>query len=140
MILQPDIPTSQREQSLIISSLFCSLFKGKKAKKEVLPVSTRPEERHGQIEKAPVGRRVRHVGAEVVGGSVDLGIGGHVGHGGEEVVHHARIVGVVDDRSVESRLQNVGEKEGSAEGHVMQMQERGSVREDRIDVDFFDVG
>ncbi len=59
------------------------------------------KEWHGLVEEASVGRRVGHVGTEIDGGSVDLWVGGHVGDGGEEVVHHAGVVSVIDDRLVE---------------------------------------
>ena len=68
----------------------------------VSPEGSGCKEWHGLVEEASVRRGVRHVGAEVDCRGVDLGIGGHVRNGGEEEVHHAGVVCVVDDRSVES--------------------------------------
>ena len=70
----------------------------------LVPISPRPEQRHGEVEEAPEGGRVGHVGAEVDGRGVDLRVGAHVGHGREEIVHHARVVGVVDGRAVEPEI------------------------------------
>lgn len=78
------------------------------------PERPRREEGHGLVKEASVGRCIGHVGAEVDGGRVDLRVGGHVGDGGQEVVHHARVVRVVDCWTVEPRLQDVGEEEGPA--------------------------
>lgn len=77
-------------------------------------VGARAEQRHRQVEEAPVRRRVRHVRAEVDGRGVDLRVGGHVGYRGQEVVHHAGVVRVVDGGAVEPGLQDVGEEERPA--------------------------
>ena len=106
----------------------------------VRPVRPGCEERHGLVEEALVRRRVRHVGAEVDGGGVDLGVGGDVGDGREEEVHLARVVRLVVGGAVEPGLQDVREEERSAEGHVVQVQQRRPVGEHRVDVDLLDVG
>ena len=113
---------------------------------------------------------------KVDGGGVDLGVGRDVGDGGEEEVHLAGVVGLVDGGPVEPGwqlnrlykspkkltkmaqniaqkiyqspkcllnlvpgLQDVGEEEGSAEGHVVQVEQRRPVGEHRVDVDLLDV-
>ena len=106
----------------------------------VSPKSARSIERHGQVEEASIGRRVGHVGREIYGRSVDFGIGRDVGHSGQKVVHHAGVISVVDGWSVEAGLQDVGVEKGSAQGHVMQVQQGRSVGKDGIDVDLLDVG
>ena len=74
----------------------------------LVPISPRPEQGHGEVEEAPEGGRVGHVGAEVDGAGVHLGVGGNVGHRGEEEVHHARVVRVVDGRTVEPGIEKEG--------------------------------
>ncbi len=71
------------------------------------PERPRRKEGHGLVEEAPVGRGVGHVGAEVYGGGVDLRIGGHVGNGRQEVIHHAGVIRVVHRRTIKSRLKYV---------------------------------
>ena len=68
-----------------------------------VPVCPWSEERHRQVEESSVGGCVAHVWAKVDCRGVDLGVGRDVGHSGEEVVHHARVVGVVDGRTVEPK-------------------------------------
>ena len=74
----------------------------------LVPISPRSEQGHCEVEEPPEGGRVGHVGAEVDGRGVDLRVGAHVGHGGEEVVHHARVVRVVDGRTVEPGIEKEG--------------------------------
>lgn len=94
----------------------------------------------GFIEETPVGWGIGCVGREVDGRGVDVRIGGDIRHRGQEVVHHARIVSVIDRRSDKARLEYITPEEASAKGHVVQVQESGAIREHWIDVDVLDVG
>lgn len=94
----------------------------------------------GLIEEASVGRGVRRIGREVDSRGVDIWIGGNVCHRGEEIVHHAWIVSIVDRRSDEARLQNVTPEETPAECHVVEVQQGRAIGKHRIDVDVLYVG
>lgn len=74
------------------------------------------------VEEAAVRRGVGAVRREVDGRCVDVGIRADVGDGGQEVVHHARVIGVVNGRPNEATLQDVAPEEGAGQGHVVQMQ------------------
>lgn len=100
---------------------------------------SRRESRKGFIEEASVGRGIGRVGRKVDGRGVDVRIRGDIRHCGQEVVHHSRIVSVVDRWSDEARLEDVAPEEASAEGHVVKVQQGGAIREHRIDVDILDV-
>jgi len=66
--------------------------------------------RHGLVEETPVGRRVGGIGGKVDGAGVDHGVGCNISHRGQEVVHHARVIGVIESRSNKPRLQGVAEE------------------------------
>lgn len=97
------------------------------------------ETRECFIEEASIRRCVRTVRRKINGRSVDERIGRNIGDRRQEIVHHARIVGVIDGRSNEATLQNVTPEERSTQCHVVQMQQCRSIREDRVDVHLFDV-
>lgn len=91
------------------------------------------------VEEAAIWRRVRTVWWEINGRSVDEWVGGDISNRWQEVIHHSRIVCVIDRRPNETTLQNIAPEKWSTQCHVMQMKQRRSIRKDRIDVDFFDV-
>jgi len=105
----------------------------------VQPEGSWPESGERLIEEAAIRRRIRAVGGEVHGRGVDMWVGGYIGYGGQKVVHHAGIVGVVDGGSNKPRLEDVAPEEASAKGHILQMQQGSSVGEHRIHVDLLDV-
>lgn len=94
----------------------------------------------GLIEEAPVGRRVRHVGRKINSRGIDIRVGGNVCHCGQEIIHHAWVISVIDRRSDEARLQNVTPEEAPAERHVVEMQQSCAIREYWIDIDILYVG
>jgi hypothetical protein len=97
------------------------------------------ESGHGFIEESSIRGGEGHVGGKVYGGCVDVGIGRDIGYGGEEIVHHARVVGVVDGRLVVPRLEYIAPVEAPCQGHVVQVHQNRPVGENRIDVDLLDV-
>lgn len=106
----------------------------------VQPKGARSEPWKCFVEEASVGAGVGAVRGEVDGRCVQERIGRDVGHGGQKVIHHARIVGVVDGWTNETALQDVTPEERSTQGHVVQMQQSRSIREHGINVDLFNVG
>lgn len=106
----------------------------------IFPKRPRREPGKGFVEEAPIRGRVRHVGREVNRRRVHVEVGGNVRHRGQKVVHHPRVVRVVDGGSYEPTLHYVAPEEGPAEGDVVQVQEGGAVRENGVYVDVLDVG
>jgi len=105
----------------------------------VQPEGSWSESREGFVEEATIRRGIRTVRREVDGRGVDVGIGRHVGHGGQEVVHHAGIIGVVNGGTNESRLEYVAPEEAPTQGHILEMQQGCAIGEDGIHVDLLDV-
>lgn len=105
----------------------------------VSSICARSKSRHGLVEETPVGRGVGGIGGEVDGASVDHRVGRDISNRGQKVVHHARVVGVVESRSNKPRLQGVAEEKRPGQSDVVQEEQCCSVGEDRVDVDIFDV-
>lgn len=91
------------------------------------------------VEESTIRWCVRTVWRKINGRSVDEWIRRNVGHRRQEIVHHSRIVGVIDGRPNETTLQNVTPEERSTQRHIVQMQQCRSIRKYRIDVHLFDI-
>lgn len=105
----------------------------------VRPKGTWCESRQSLVEEASIGRRVGHIGRKIDGRGVDVKIGRDIGHRGQKIVHHARIVGIVGRGSDKARLQDIAPEEGSADSHIVEVQQGSTIREHRIYIDVLDV-
>lgn len=74
------------------------------------------------IEEAAIRRCVRTVWWKVYSRGIDKRIGRYISHRWQEIIHHTRIVGIVDCGPNKTALQNVTPEEWSTQCHVVEMQ------------------